>query len=472
MPTHDRNACANDVFLNAVGRCRLRGYVLFSGDSLAAKEFFERRTVDFDVVSRDRVELVVIGHPAKCGPRYKEYRGEAQRRQDEREIEEYRRGVEACGGDEDLYILQETNDLAEELGVGRTLLPCVAFALEDSPRDNVIVSFDPGWFENPGSSRVVHRALCRWMESDTLRDLLARRLDPRRLCEELAPQLEHVRRSISRGIRAGGASPRPRAQGACPLPAGVGWKDLSLTVCEETLIVEYKRQREMLYRSDIGFETTGGSPTRLWTFLRALGALAGVLQPSVSAGGLPKDLRKPVSDLRRILREIFLLDDDPFHPSRGAIYRTRFKVYAPGLLRCPIPSGSWDALTITVFGIERVRFTVDEPQRTAAFKSGRGDGSSRRTVAETIGTCAREYSFQLLDLVDTDGRLNSGGQLLLEFAEGKGQVNRPKDDQAIISLGEFLQQFTEVERFPFDYRPTEGEWVAKFEIGGVTRSAL
>lgn len=116
------------------------------------------------------------------------------------------------------------------------------------------------------------------------------------------------------------------------VPAGLKWEDVEIRfLTEETIHIKYQGVRRNFGFADLGFEDarSKGTPDGAWIFLRELATAPNneIVRHPIA----PAVAEKRVETLRKRLRTILGLGDDPFFSYRKEhCYRPRFKVSFPG----------------------------------------------------------------------------------------------------------------------------------------------
>ena len=118
------------------------------------------------------------------------------------------------------------------------------------------------------------------------------------------------------------------------LPLGIEWDKIEIVFPSEfqfQIVVDGKSYR-VLTPAEIGLEDRRtGNPSKAWAYLRLLAQHDGYLPGAQMGKSGQKTDRKAVQQLRRLLKQVFSLDTDPFWPYVQAQgYRTRFTVKMRG----------------------------------------------------------------------------------------------------------------------------------------------
>jgi hypothetical protein len=172
---------------------------------------------------------------------------------------------------------------------------------------------------------------------------LVHKYQPLRFSTDLDESTEDgVETPVNQGTGSGavsqqGVSGLPRArEGVAPrVRCGASdWPDVTVVVLsDEDLRVEAVGFKQRYHYKELGFadRRTIGRPRKPWGLLLALARGGGELPPKSHHDpvhpNLRVELKKCVSDLRRILRKTFGINHDPFHPhTRKTGYRVRCRI--------------------------------------------------------------------------------------------------------------------------------------------------
>jgi len=127
-----------------------------------------------------------------------------------------------------------------------------------------------------------------------------------------------------------------------PVSDDTTWKDLRITVGENSIFAEIQGERREFRLDDLQFT---GSDDRLWQLLRAFARLGGET-PSRSGSASGKDaatFRKQVSDLRQRLATVFPIAGEPIRAIHGkGAYRCLFQIGLDRRDGFPIRPQRWD----------------------------------------------------------------------------------------------------------------------------------
>lgn len=115
-----------------------------------------------------------------------------------------------------------------------------------------------------------------------------------------------------------------------PTPAGAGWADVSLRFTSEFQAqITVAGRTEVRNYAEMGFEDRRREiPDSAWELLRKFAENGGTIGNSQQANGAPWPVvEKRVQILRKRLRQLFQIPDDPFEPYRRAkCYRAKFHI--------------------------------------------------------------------------------------------------------------------------------------------------
>lgn len=115
------------------------------------------------------------------------------------------------------------------------------------------------------------------------------------------------------------------------IPPGTKWENMHMRfLSRETVEIATPDSRRHYNFSELGFEDRrkSGAPNTAWVFLRELALAKGnEFKRPLSE---PAKVEKAVQALRKRLKDLFGLDDDPFHPYRRVHhYAPKFKLSFP-----------------------------------------------------------------------------------------------------------------------------------------------
>ncbi len=270
-------------------------------------------------------------------------------------------------------------------------------------------------------------------------------------------------------LGAHGAGPSTPEAASFPTPEGATWDEVRLVVREHDVEVTACGRTVRYGFAEAGFEDRrkGGVPDHVWRLLRLLALRGGVLP--FDAPDLARrdrdNLKNLVSVLRRRLRALLQLPDDPFRPTRRSRrYEARFLVSTSDTILLPTPPGTrWEGVSIEEVAPDRVRFSFEATARTVTH--GAGEDGSAWEAAERGAAVSREYDLVTLGLAERDGRPNAEGLALLAVLRGGGTVTRPADDPALLSLGGRLSRMAQLADAgpPFAWSERTGRWTARFD---------
>jgi hypothetical protein len=117
------------------------------------------------------------------------------------------------------------------------------------------------------------------------------------------------------------------------LPDDATWPDISIRFTSDHAFQVHVRAQPGPFRNytEAGFEDAKtGNPVSSWKTLREIATQGGQIERPHSSPKSVSRLEKQIQDLRRRLRALFGLQDDPFFPYREVkCYRTKFEITAP-----------------------------------------------------------------------------------------------------------------------------------------------
>jgi hypothetical protein len=262
-----------------------------------------------------------------------------------------------------------------------------------------------------------------------------------------------------------------------PTPAGASWEDIQIQVAGDRLLVNVRGRSRKLTFQEAGFEDQRrkATPDRLWGLLRVF-ALCGGVVPFDSDHLLPAqrtNLKQNISQLGKRLRHLFQLEDQPFRDSRKTKrYVARFALGSEEGVRFPVPAGvTWDSVSLTEIREGYVRVTVDVCEDFVTFEAGEG-ANGRWEGAQREGTLQRDYDLRVLGLADAVGHPNPAGEAFLEVLRNGGKVNRPDDDDAMLTLGHSLTGFLQIQHPPFQFVKARCVWSALFDASSLVGRPL
>jgi len=116
-----------------------------------------------------------------------------------------------------------------------------------------------------------------------------------------------------------------------PSPQGLKWADVTIAfISNDALLVETHGIRKRYHFSELGLcdRRVGDRPSTRWALLRKLATVGEISWSTRSLGGKERlQLRAVIKDLRKTLRGLMSIEDDPFEPYRRAkAYRPRFRL--------------------------------------------------------------------------------------------------------------------------------------------------
>jgi len=262
-----------------------------------------------------------------------------------------------------------------------------------------------------------------------------------------------------------------------PTPEGATWDEVRLVVREHDVEVTARGKTVLYGFAEAGFEDRrkGGVPDHVWRLLRLLALRGGVLP--FDAPDLARrdrdNLKNLVSVLRRRLRALLQLPDDPFRPTRRSRrYEARFLVSTSDTVLLPARPGTrWEGISIEEVAPDRVRFSFEASARTVT--AGAGEHGSEWEAAEREAAVSREYDLVTLGLAERDGRPNAEGLALLAVLRGRGTATRPAADPALLALGGRLSRMAQLADAgpPFTWSARTGRWTARFDASSALADA-
>ncbi len=250
--------------------------------------------------------------------------------------------------------------------------------------------------------------------------------------------------------------------GRFPTPAGTSWAEVTLTVGNEWLTVAVGDVRRRFTHSEVGFANrkANGKPDRVWTLLCTCAAAGGVVPDNGKRGGVNKNVKQAVSDLRSRLRAIMGLKGDPMpHNRRDREYRVAFRLRSESPATFVLPDGQgWDAVAITARADGLIEVSVDGTGHADGFDE-RASVGGEYVAGDATTAWTRRVPLTALGLA-TDGVPTPEGEALLSMLRGGGKVEAKPMDPAFLKLGKVLTTAFQTQKPAFDYRG--GKWVAKF----------
>lgn len=268
------------------------------------------------------------------------------------------------------------------------------------------------------------------------------------------------------------ASPAVAATTASfPTPHGATWDDVRLVVTDLDVAVTVRGRSAKYSFAEAGFEEErkGGVPDLLWRLLRVFALRGGVVPfdaEELSQRELV-NLKRQVSELRRRLRALLQLEDDPFRPTRTSRrYETRFTISTDETVLLPTPAGArWEDLAVREVAENRVAFSFATTARGAFRRGSRDDAGAELDVAEHEHAVERTYDLATLGLADRDGALKPAGLALRALLRAGGRLVRPANDPAMLALAGRLSKMAQIEApaSPFAFGAHESRWTAHFD---------
>ena len=110
------------------------------------------------------------------------------------------------------------------------------------------------------------------------------------------------------------------------------WSQVTLVIVNDYMVeITANGQTHNKEYSEIGLSGRGKGPSLKWELLRTLAQHNGILQLIDPKPEKRDDLKKRVSQLRKDLKRIFNINDDPFEPwAKVKGYKTKFTLYQKG----------------------------------------------------------------------------------------------------------------------------------------------
>ncbi len=257
-----------------------------------------------------------------------------------------------------------------------------------------------------------------------------------------------------------------------PTPPGATWEQVALAVDDLSLAVRVGTVAREFGFAAAGFENrrTKGVPDELWTLLRVLARRRGELGPEDGVATKSGGLKTKVSALRKRLRALLALADDPFHPNlTGQPYRARFAIRCAGPETFPTPPGAtWDDISLTETAAGTIVVGATAETRGAAYLRGDEEGDRGRWEGTTDASDRQiRYTLADLGLAGPDDAPTPAGEALAAVLRAGGRLARPVEDEDLLALGGALTRFFGIAGPPFEYDPGRRRWVARFEAASV-----
>lgn len=269
-----------------------------------------------------------------------------------------------------------------------------------------------------------------------------------------------------------------KARKSYPTPAGVGWRDVTLSMTDTHVTVEAKRRSIDYSFAEAGFEEKrkGQVPDAIWGLLQVFSMRGGMIPVSddLLDHSTRTNLKQYVTELRKRLRALIpAIDGDPVpHDKDERCYRTAFRIVTEGTIHFPTPVGtSWAQVSITLRGNDTIYIAVPEIERYAGstYVEEQGNETHRWEAAEREAKLERRYDLRTLQIADETGKPDGRGTALIEVLRGQGVVKRPADDDTMLDLCGFLTKLMGIKDSPFDFAPNDQKWVALFEASSEKR---
>lgn len=454
-------------FRHRSGLPRVRGFVLFDGDSWVVARAFVDRHEEFGRAAGSLLDLQLTGNPLEHDTCRSELASDGQREEDKRQLAVYQQCVESVGPE--FHTRRETLEIANALGVSQET-PCVAFVLSRHPSDVLaILRLELRWFDTPLTTDVFSREFKSFLCGDDFRAGIVAVLNDAD-SEKLVSTIDRFVRQVRILTASLARESKRRRDLRVFLPSSsASWSRLQVTLTAEGLVVEEGERREAFSRAEAGFESEAGKPLKAWDLLCLFASRGGRLR--VDDPGFPEHslLKQRVSELRRALKRFFQQTSDPFHPTARGLYRTRFQVVSYDGLQLHIPDGmGWLHIRIRRIDDQRVRIEIPRVDRIRGGGGFNRDGGRGREAeaAASLGELSLDVRLVQLGLAHADDTPTGAGRAFGELLANRGSIVRPSDDEPMLELIMRLQAVFGLQACPFDYRPREG-WRAEFEVPAV-----
>lgn len=151
----------------------LYGLLLYRGDSLEAREFYESMIVDLGEASGRSILYLDIGHSGQRNPAFEKNAPAELRKQFDQFAKIYP-GLVVQVGDEQFHRLRETRELAALLAVPESELPCFAY-LTNPPQGTSnfpTLHFKDAWLSSAARRHVLSRTLASWHKGNPIESLI------------------------------------------------------------------------------------------------------------------------------------------------------------------------------------------------------------------------------------------------------------------------------------------------------------
>ena len=251
-----------------------------------------------------------------------------------------------------------------------------------------------------------------------------------------------------------------------PVSEEASWKDLRITIGENSIFAELQGERREFSLDDLQFT---GRDDRLWQLLRAFARFGGET-PARSNSASGKDaatFRKQVSDLRQRLTTVFPIAGEPIQAIHGkGAYRCLFQIGLDHRDGFPVRAQRWENCQFLELRNGRIQISVKSKEVFAA--RARDEDTHRLTtleVGEREAMRSEEYDLRTLGLANDSGVPTAEGSALLGFLRGSGKLHRRGDDKDVLRLGERLRVWMGMASGPFQFTPSRRLWTATFECG-------
>lgn len=292
----------------------------------------------------------------------------------------------------------------------------------------------------------------------------------------LAADHDHLESLLSRGKR----SAPIKAQQSFPTQVGIVWRDVTVTMLDNGLLVQAKRTKREFSFASAGFEEKRkrGVPDIIWGLLKVFAMRGGTVPVTDDAMDhrTRTNLKQYVTVLRKRLRALIPgIEGDPISFDKDErCYRAAFTIKGSETPRFPTPAGvEWPMVSITLVDSATIRIMVPATQRQPTWEysdDGRVE-AGRWETAEQASELARELSLVMLGLTDDIGQPDRRGAALIDVLRGQGVVKRLADDDAMLELCGFLTALMGIDGSPFDFAPNDEKWVARFDASCEPASA-
>lgn len=269
-----------------------------------------------------------------------------------------------------------------------------------------------------------------------------------------------------------------KARKSYPTPAGIGWRNVTVSMTDTHITVEANRRSVDYSFAEAGFEEKrkGQVPDAIWGLLKVFSMRGGMIPVSddLLDRSTRTNLKQYVTELRRRLRALIpAIDGDPIpYDKDERCYRTAFRIVTEETIHFPTPVGtSWAQVSITLRGNDIIYIAVPEIERysESTYLEEQGNEMHQWEVAEREAKLERRYDLRTLQIADETGKPDGRGTALIEVLRGQGVVKRSADDETMLDLCGFLTKLMGIKDSPFDFAPNDQKWVALFEASSEKR---